>query len=952
MNRRYYKQIILSCILFFVTGSLHAVDFIITEDGIILRPDSVYSGSIKEVHINVISPAIIRVTAVPYGAQLKQESLMITNRSFPGVTWNVRELNGQVWLVTSKLSVVASLENASILFLDEHDRILLSEKPFSRKLTPQVFEGQPLFNVQQTFETLPDDAWYGLGQHEDGLMNYKTYQVQLFQNNTEVAVPFLISKKNYGILWDNYSLTYVGDTRPYRSLSALKLYSKNDEAGWLTASYSNDRDNADGVTVQRAESDISFEFLNDSRLYLPKEFRPENGIATWEGSFSSSITGIHKLRFTYAGYVKVWINNKLMLDRWRQSWNPGSVILDIEMQKDEKNSIKIEWIPYGGESYLSLKYLPPLSEEETNSFSFSSEAGEQLDYYFIHGNNMDSVISGYRKLTGRAVMLPRWAFGKWQSRERYKTQKELLDVAAEFRQRRIPLDNIVQDWSYWKEAAWGSQEFDETRFPGPDSMIGVLHDKHKMHFMISVWPKFYEAIPAYNEFKNKGWLYMRNIADRQKDWIAQGYVSTFYDAFNEDAQKGFWDLLRKNLYSKGVDAWWMDASEPDILSNVSPQKRKEQMSPTALGPAAQFLNAYPLQNAKGIYEGQRQTNPDERVFILTRSAYGGLQRYASVTWSGDIASRWHDMKAQLSAGVNFSMSGLPYWTMDIGGFAVESRFEKPDAEALEEWRELQTRWYQFGAYVPLFRVHGQFPIREIYNIAPADHEAYKSMLYYNRLRYRFLPYIYSLAGHAFHQNGTLMRGLVMDFPNDKNVTGINDAYMFGPSLLVNPVFEYRQRSRTVYLPGGTGWYNLYTGKYVEGGDTIIAQAEYERMPVFVKAGSILPTGPELQYTDEKPADEITLHVYTGADGSFSLYEDEGTNYNYEKGAFSIIPVQYHESTSTLTIGNRQGSFKGMLKKRKFHIVWIGKNKPYGMDSKTKVDATINYTGKAITVKKS
>ncbi|RYY00221.1 MAG: alpha-xylosidase, partial [Gammaproteobacteria bacterium] len=337
-------------------------------------------------------------------------------------------------------------------------------------------------------------------------------------------------------------------------------------------------------------------------------------------------------------------------------------------------------------------------------------------------------------------------------------------------------------------------------------------------------------------FDQNNWLYKRNVADRQRDWIAQGYISTFYDAFNENAQKGFWNLINKRLYSKGVDAWWMDASEPDILSNVTPQKRKEQMSPMALGPAAQYLNAYPLQNAKGIYEGQRTTDPNKRVFILTRSAFAGLQRYAAATWSGDIASRWHDMKAQISAGVNFSMSGTPYWTMDIGGFAVEQRFEHPSEKDLDEWRELQTRWYQFGAFVPLFRVHGQFPFREIFNIAPENHPAYQSMLYYDKLRYRLMPYIYSLAGAAYHNNGSIMRGLVMDFPADTTVTNLNDQYLFGPSLLINPVYNYGQREREVYLPKTAGWYNFYNGQYFDGGKRIKSDAPYERMPLFVKSG--------------------------------------------------------------------------------------------------------------------
>lgn len=929
-----------------------AGDYVKTADGIIVRPDAPFNGNAKEVRLIVVADNIIRVLAVADKNLQPEKSLMVIGNAVPNTKWSVTNAKGFVNLKTVRLTAKVNLQTGAVTFLDPNGKKLLAEKELGRSLQPQVFDGKKLYSIRQDFTTNADDAWYGLGQHQDDLMNYKGYQVQLFQNNTEVAVPFLLSKKNYGILWDNYSITQVGDVRPYQPLHALKIFSKTGEQGWLTASYSNDKANPSNIAIQRAESSIDYEFLNDSKLFLPKEFKPENGVAIWEGTVASELSGVHKFRFTYAGYAKVWVDGKLVLDRWRQAWNPGSAILDVDLQKGKKHSFKVEWIPNGEESYLSFKWLPPLTEEERNNFSFSSEAGKSLDYYFIHGQNMDDVIAGYRLLTGKAVMLPKWAFGKWQSRERYKTQKEILDVVEEFRKRKIPLDNIVLDWSYWREAEWGSQDFDQTRFSNPDSMINVLHNKYNTRFMISVWPKFYEGIATYNEFDKNNWLYKRNIADRQRDWIAKGYVSTFYDAFNEAAQKGFWNLINEKLYKKGVDAWWMDASEPDILSNVTPQRRKEQMTPTAIGPAAQYLNAYPLQNAKGIYEGQRATNPADRVFILTRSAYGGLQRYAAATWSGDIASRWHDMKAQISAGVNFSMSGLPYWTMDIGGFAVEQRFERPNEKDLEEWRELQTRWYQFGAFVPLFRVHGQFPFREIFNIAHETHPAYQSMLYYDKLRYRLLPYIYSLSGAAYHNDGTIMRGLVMDFPNDTAVVNLADQYLFGPSLLVNPVYNYGQRAREVYLPKGAGWYNFYTGQYHDGGKQITAEANYERMPLFVKAGSILPFGPDLQYTSEKPADDITLYVYTGADGTFTLYEDEGTNYNYEKGAFATIPMTYNEATKTLAIGERKGSFNGMLQSRKFNIVWVTKDHKKGIDSQPAAEQTVMYTGKAISVKRN
>ncbi len=619
------------------------------------------------------------------------------------------------------------------------------------------------------------------------------------------------------------------------------------------------------------------------------------------------------------------------------------------MEKDRRYPVKIVWIPDGEESYCSLKEQSPAPKGQEDEFSFLSESGKQLDYYFMYGDNLDGVIAAYRFLTGKATIAPRWALGLWQSRERYKTQSEILSTVKEFRRRRIPLDNIVLDWNYWKEDAWGSQEFDANRFPSPDSMIRSLHEDYHTHFMISVWPKFYEGIPVYQYFDRMNWLYKRNVADSQRDWIGKGYVSTFYDAFNPDARKAFWDLLDKKLYRKGVDAWWMDASEPDILSNVNSEKRKLEMTPTALGPAAAYLNAYPMLNAKGIYEGQRSSNPDQRVFILTRSAFAGSQHYAAAVWSGDIAARWSDMKAQIAAGVNFSLSGLPYWTMDIGGFAVERRFEHAAGADLDEWREQMTRWYQFGAFCPLFRVHGQYPYREIYHVAEPGQPAYESMLWYDRLRYRLLPYLYSLSGWVWARDYTPMRGLVMDFDADTTVHAIADEFMLGPSLLAAPVTTFKARSRSVYLPAGQGWYDLYSGVYTTGGQRLDVQAPYERIPVFVKEGTILPVGPALQYTDQRRADTITLYVYSGRDARFDLYEDEGDNYNYEKGASSTIPLLYTEAGHQLTIGVREGQFAHMLSQRVFRVVRISKGKPHAFDPDWLPPVILRYHGQPITI---
>lgn len=948
------RLVLLGMLTFVLINKLIAIPptYITFPDGVMIFTDSLNTGAPHAVKLEVIADNIIRVIAAPGKEIAPGNSLVTVYEKKPGVAWDIIPSKDNMVLKTKKLIATVNRKTGAVTFTDLAGKKILAEKQLSgRSFQSAVFDGKRYYTLTQTFQTAAGEAWYGLGQHQDGIMNYRGQQVTFFQNNTEVAVPFLISNKNYGILWDNYSLTRAGDIRPLHPLSSMQIFSKKGEPGWLTASYANDLHKPQEISIERAEANINMEFLGESKIQLPREFTPATGMVTWEGILSSNLEGIHQFRFVYGGSLKVWLNGKLVLDRWRKAWNPASALVPWDFAKGAKVPVKILWIPEGGESYLSLKWQEPLSEEQQNSFGFCSEAGKQVDYYFVYGDNMDEVISGYRTLTGKAPIVPKWALGFWQSRERYKTQEEIVATVDEFRKRKIPIDNIVLDWSYWREAEWGSQEFDEKRFPSPDSMINLLHKKYNTRIMISVWPKFYDGISAYKEFDKNGWLYKRNIADQQRDWIGKGYVSTFYDAFNKSARKGFWDLINKKIYSKGIDAWWMDASEPDILSNVNPERRKFQMTPTALGSAAEFLNAYPLQNAKGIYEGQRSTDPDKRVFLLTRSGFAGSQRYAAAIWSGDIGSTWVDMKAQIAAGINFSMSGLPYWTMDIGGFVVPARFEKPDNESLEEWRELMTRWSQFGAFVPLFRSHGQFPYREVFNTAPEEHPAYKSFLYYDKLRYRLLPYIYSLAGWAYHDDYTMMRGLPMDFPKDTAVLNIPDQYMFGPAILVNPVYEYRKTERALYLPECAGWYDLYSGKWYAGGQKITAAAPYERMPLFVKAGSILPFGPELQYTTEKQTDTITLNIYTGADASFNLYEDEGTNYNYEKGAFSIIPVKYNEGTATVTIGDRKGAYNNMLPKRTFRINMITPNKTTRLDFDATCDKEVVYEGKSITIKK-
>jgi alpha-D-xyloside xylohydrolase len=934
-------------VFFLFIGLLNCSDkssYIKLPDGVLLKLPG--SKQAKTVQLEVINDRIIHVIASPTDSLPTDTSLMVLQNIKKQTEWTLTESEGKLILKTNLIQALVERETGKVSFTDLEGNMILTEKKEGKSFNNWQLDGSLTYGIRQVFESPDDEAFYGLGQHQEGVMNHKGKDLPLFQYNTKVTVPFVVSNKNYGVLWHNYSLSRFGDPRNYQSLSKLKLYDKTGNAGGLSAKYFSKEDTAK-IFLERLDSAINYEFLPDQKKF-PGEFLVGKGLVNWDGFISSDFSGIHKFEIYYAGYTKIWIDGKPIADHWRQAWNPGTIRSYLNFEKGKKYPIKIQWNPDGGESYLSIKWRE--AHEDQNRLSLSSEVADAIDYYFIYGKNMDDVISGYREITGKSPVFPKWALGFWQSRERYKSQDEMLSVVKEFRKRKIPIDNIVQDWFYWKEDQWGSQQFDPARFPDPKSMISQLHNTYHTQYMISVWPKFYEGTDNYKLFDSKGWLYKLNITNQQKDWVGKGYVSTFYDCFNPDARKQFWQLVQDNLYVHGVDAWWVDAAEPDVLSNASIEQRKLLMSPTTLGPGAKVFNAYPLVNELGFYEGQREANPDQRVFILTRSAFAGSQRYGAATWSGDIGSIWKDFETQIPAGLNFSLSGIPFWGTDIGGFSVENRFYNAEGETLEEWREQMTRWYQFGAFSPIFRAHGQGPFREIFNVAPESHLAYQSMLYYDKLRYRLMPYLYSLSGQIYLNDYTPMRALAMDFSSDRNVLDIANQYMLGPALMVSPVTTYKAQTRAVYLPAGQGWYDFYTGQFQEGGKTITASAPYERMPVFVKEGSIVLAGPELQYALEKQADPMTLYVFSGKDGNFTLYEDEGVNNNYEKGAYATIQFNYRESDKTLVAGKRNGSFKGMLEMRKLEIVFISRDKPTGVGLSTKATKVIDYTGDEIEIK--
>ena len=918
-----------------------------TDNGVIIRLDDDSFRPGQAVRLIVVNERIIRVSSVPFGEFPETTSLMAVERPDANMEFTIEKGAGHVTLSTSLLSAEVSLLTGAVSFTDNDGTLFLTEKEDGgRSFMPVMAMGEKGYTIRQQFESYPDEAIYGLGANQTSFMNLKGKDADLFQYNTLAVVPFIISNRNYGILWDNNSRTKYGDIRDWNELSSLKLYDSQGAENGLTATYA-DRKTGKQVFTTRNEREISYQFIPDLAGF-PEGFNPGEGKVTWEGAFETDTTGVFKFMFNSAGYARLWIDGRLLFDRWRQCWNASASYFTLNLEQGRRYPLKIEWIPDGGESYIALRYLTPLDDDEQQRISFWSEVADQIDYYFISGENMDEVISGYRTVTGKAPVMPEWAMGFWQSRQRYTNQEELLDVVREYRKRNIPFDNIVLDWQYWPADKWGDHQFDVTRFPDPDGMIRTLHDDLNARIMISVWPKYYVGTENYEAMKSKGYLYMRNVEMERRDWI--GYLSTFYDAFNADARTAFWNQINIALYSRGIDAWWLDATEPDITSNLPMEERKAMMNPTALGSADRYFNAYSLVQAQGVYEGQRATDPENRVFILTRSAFAGLQRYSAANWSGDIAARWHDMAAQIPCGLNMSMSGIPWWTMDIGGFSVESRYHNPSPADLDEWRELMTRWHQYGAFVPLFRSHGEFPFREIYNTAPDNHIAYKTMIEYNRLRYRLMPYIYSLAGQAWLNDYTIMRGLTMDFSLDTEVFDIADQYMFGPSLMVNPVTEYKARSRNVYLPSAYGWYDVRTGRHYAGGTVIEADAPYEWMPLFAREGSLIPTGPDIQYTGEKEADPLTLWVYAGADGAFELYEDEGDNYNYEDGAYTLIPLTWNEAERTLTIGKREGEYRGMLHERTINVIMVSENKAVKLDFGRPPDKSVKYSGEEIKVR--
>ena len=678
--------------------------------------------------------------------------------------------------------------------------------------------------------------------------------------------------------------------------------------------------------------------------------------------FTEKDYGAQFTPFNDAGNPTFSVRQAFLLDKDEAIYGLGQQQVDDLNQRNHKHFMRQRALYASVPIIQSTKgygmfwdnYSPTTYTDNPQEMSFDSEVGECMDYYFMYGGNADGVIAQIRDLTGQAPMYPLWTFGFWQSRERYKSQQETMEVVDKYRELGIPLDGIIQDWQYWgPNSNWNSMNFDNPEFPDPQKMIDHVKKKNAK-IMISIWASFG---PDTNPYKD---LEKINALFNFKTWPADGGVKA-YDAYNEKARDIYWEHLNKGLFSKGIDAWWTDSTEPDHLD----VQERDFDIPTAMGTYRSVVNAFPLMSNKGVYEHQRAVTSDKRVYLLTRCAFAGQQRYAANTWSGDVMCNWETFRKQIPTGLNFSLSGIPYWNTDIGGFFNWPYYGGAENKA---YHELYTRWFQYGTFLPMQRSHGSGVKKEIYNLGKKGDWVYDSEEKYINLRYALLPYLYSTGWQVTDNAGSFLRALFMDFNEDQKVHTISNQYMFGKAFLVTPVTRnmyvfsdkeqwkdpYEDFSKTgtqdVYLPKGTKWFDFWTGEALNGGQLVTKEVPIDIIPLYVRAGSIVPFGPKVQYSTEKKWNNLEIRIYPGADGEFVLYEDENDNYNYEKGAYSIIKFTWDDAKRTLNIADREGTFPGMLKSRKFNIVVVDKENGTGSVQSTKFTKSVSYGGKKKSVK--
>lgn len=791
--------------------------------------------------------------------------------------FQVDETSAAVTVSTAKMKAVVDRATGAVEFEDQTGKVFLAEKPGTRLLQPVTLQGRACFTVGQTFDSPATEKLYGLGQYQDGLWNWRGIPLEMRQLNTQISVPVLISNLGYGLLWDNASRT--------------DFNLPGDPIALSSSSHSATAANAPTATEQ-----------------LGSAKTPSPGRSLRTGSYTTGSAGDYVFCVRDADRrddLAILVDGR-QIAGITNMWTPSAIVGKVSLPAHKTVTVAVR----GGGADVKL-FGRSLADDTT----FRSDFGQGIDYTVFYGPKIDDVIGSYRAATGQAPLWPKWAYGFWQCRERYQSQQQILDTAAEFRRRGIPVDLIIQDWKYWGNHGWGSYEWDSSLYPDPAKLIEGLHDLH-FKFMISVWC---------------------NPHGKTGDDLRAHHllVGEWIDVFSPEGRDLRWKHLNDTFFSIGTDAWWGDATEPGDPGTAMLGK------PLSIGPAGEYTSAYPLFASQSLYDGQRATDPGKRVVTLTRSAFAGQQRYATACWSGDINGDWQTFRRQIPAGLNFCLTGIPYWTTDCGGF-----FRPSNEYRSADYNELLIRWFQWSTFCPVLRVHGWNTATEMWNWLP---ETQKCLLAYDRLRYRMLPYNYSVAGGVTFTGYTIMRALGMDFPEDPKAWDVSDEYLFGPAFLIAPVTQPKATSRDVYLPAGAEWIDFWTGATCSGGRTITADAPIEKVPLFVRAGSIVPFGPKLQYADEKPADPIELRVYPGANGSFTLYEDEGNGYGYEKGQYATIPFTWSDRDKTLDIGARHGTFPGMLETRTFHIILVRPNRGVGDTFDSESDVEVRYQGQAIRV---
>jgi alpha-D-xyloside xylohydrolase len=809
------------------------------------------------------------------GMKEEREFVLINKVSTPA--FRVSEAGSKLKLSTAAITVSFDKQTGVIDYSDNAGKVFLSEKAGSRKLRPDTVGGKNCFIAEQSFDSPSNEYLFGLGQFQDGHYNLRNVTRKLIQVNSQIAIPFLYSSRGWGLLWHQYSLT---EFNPADNIVALI---KKDTSGG-------------GGTVEVTTTAGTQRVSRQQALYTGKINIPK------DGDYSMMLD----LGNMESRHLLV-IDGKPYIDQTNQ-WLPPAASKIVNLKAGEhtvqvlcksSNIPKLTWKPVGSET------------------TFRSVNAKSLDYVVFYGKNADEVIAAYRNLSGNVPMLPLWAYGFWQCRERYTSGKHLVQTVEEFRRRNLPMDVIVQDWQYWGKHGWGVPQFDTTNYPDPEGFIKQLHDLNAQ-FSISVWENIDKKSDVAKEYLAKD-LYIPN-----SPWI---------DIYNPETQKTHWNALNKNLFSLGVDSWWMDATEPENDALAGKQ--------TYFGLGDFYRLTYPLFVSRAIYEGQRQTNDQKRVAILTRSAFAGQQRFGTINWSGDIGWDWDAYKRQIVAGLNYNLTGMPYWTTDIGGFFRPGRGQYTDAK----YHDILTRWFQWGTFNPIFRIHGYQTETEPWKYGDTVMNNMRSMM---NLRYRLMPYIYSEAWQVSKNGSTIMRSMVMDFKNDATAINQSYQYMFGRSFLVAPVTEPGVSEWKVYLPKSIAWYDFWTGKRFTGGQTVKTDAPQDKIPLFVKAGSIVPMGKFMQYTSEKPMDTLEIRIYPGADGQFTLYSDEGNNYNYEKGKYTVIPFKWNEQKQTLTVEKKQGGYAGALKKCVLNIIWVNESNGKGIEVSPNAKAVV-YTGEKINV---